>query len=1072
MTRREPDDAHDDRIPEERIEEELRKDLAALAAARGNGQRFTALGNLSATYLARYRLAGREPDLDSAISHLRQALALLPPGDRYREVRADTTANLAVLLSYRPSDHAAARAEQERLRRSRPPGAAEPPEDRGHRGTLALSRYQATGDRALLQEALADLRAAVRGLPGDSPEQRVFTVNLALALQSSHTDATGDDAELDEAVRLYSLLESSAAPAGSEAEVPGLLAALRTNLAAALLARYRAAGDPRDLERSRTLGRQAGTAPGGWATAVQAAANAAAAALASYDRTGGLHALEQALAEVAAVLDATPAGAAPPPALLISAANLHRLRYAALADRRPRAALDSLHRSVRLARDALAAPALPAETAAARALLGMCLFTLHTCDRVRFAAELDEAADQLLRACRDPALAPDVRATATRACADVLAERAARDGAAAGYEDAVGLLTGLAGHGSPAQAAMSSGGLARLLLSLAKASGRAGHRDRARQVARAACADLAGLSTANAFALARLWGDTEWDSCVSQARAGRWDREGLAAAAEAYRTAIQLLHTLSGAQLLRTHKEFALHPTVGITARAAYALAAAGTPAALGEAVEALETGRALMLSEALEREGADLAELSRRGLAGLRRRYEDAAAVLQRLQRRALAAEGTVRVGRAAEAGRDPAPSVRDEIEEADREWRQVVGEIRRVEGFADFLRPPVFAELAALVTRLDRPVVYLCAGELGGLALLLRPGRPGEVSTVQLPRCDRRWERRVAAAWTAAAAEDDEETCDDLSELMWSDVAEPLTAALDGADEIVLIPAGLLALLPLHAAGRRDPAARSGRRHLLDHCAVRYAPTLRAAAAALDRCRGLPDDGLRLLAVAEPLPVSAAALPDAAAEAAAACCWFPDRVAGVLRGPEARRQRVLDLLADATVHHFAGHAFADLEAPLDGGLLMAGDETLTVRDVLGHTGFRSRLFTLSACRTGVPDTALPDEAVSLATALVQAGAAGVVASLWAVGSAATTALMARFYQHWRLDGLPPAQALRRAQLWFRDSTNAEKHAALPTVGAFAPPPDMTPAEHEVWAAERQDASGLWWSAFFLTGG
>jgi hypothetical protein len=29
-----------------------------------------------------------------------------------------------------------------------------------------------------------------------------------------------------------------------------------------------------------------------------------------------------------------------------------------------------------------------------------------------------------------------------------------------------------------------------------------------------------------------------------------------------------------------------------------------------------------------------------------------------------------------------------------------------------------------------------------------------------------------------------------------------------------------------------------------------------------------------------------------------------------------------------------------------------------------------------------------------------------------------------------------------------------------------------MSPAEHEAWAAERQDASGLWWSAFFLTGG
>jgi CHAT domain-containing protein len=69
-----------------------------------------------------------------------------------------------------------------------------------------------------------------------------------------------------------------------------------------------------------------------------------------------------------------------------------------------------------------------------------------------------------------------------------------------------------------------------------------------------------------------------------------------------------------------------------------------------------------------------------------------------------------------------------------------------------------------------------------------------------------------------------------------------------------------------------------------------------------------------------------------------------------------------------------------------------------------------------------------LPDEVVALPTGLLQAGAAGVVASLWSVPDKRTMLLMVRFYHCWRHERLQPAEALRQAQQWLRDTTTEEK--------------------------------------------
>jgi hypothetical protein len=64
----------------------------------------------------------------------------------------------------------------------------------------------------------------------------------------------------------------------------------------------------------------------------------------------------------------------------------------------------------------------------------------------------------------------------------------------------------------------------------------------------------------------------------------------------------------------------------------------------------------------------------------------------------------------------------------------------------------------------------------------------------------------------------------------------------------------------------------------------------------------------------------------------------------------------------------------------------LLAGDDTMTIRDLFGATAAQARLGVLVGCETGVAGSSLPDEALGLPTALLAAGVTGVIASAWAI--------------------------------------------------------------------------------------
>ena len=80
-----------------------------------------------------------------------------------------------------------------------------------------------------------------------------------------------------------------------------------------------------------------------------------------------------------------------------------------------------------------------------------------------------------------------------------------------------------------------------------------------------------------------------------------------------------------------------------------------------------------------------------------------------------------------------------------------------------------------------------------------------------------------------------------------------------------------------------------------------------------------------------------------------------------------------------------------------------------------------RLRLAVLLACGTALAGTELPDEVVGLSAGWLQAGAIGVLASLWQLSDSKTVALMIKFYELHLLDRLNPVEALWLAQRWLR---------------------------------------------------
>jgi tetratricopeptide (TPR) repeat protein len=531
------------------------------------------------------------------------------------------------------------------------------------------------------------------------------------------------------------------------------------------------------------------------------------------------------------------------------------------------------------------------------------------------------------------------------------------------------------------------------------------------------------------LAAARAWGD--W------ALANEWWTE----ACIAYDPGVQAISHLVAAQIMRASRETWLVDAEGVLPNAAYAWARAGE---LKRAVELVEEGRARLLGEALERDRRDLDRLAELGQGRLLSDYRATIREWERL---------VAQMGQSESA--ETGSEMQTRLDGCHARLNDVAEKIRKVPGYEGFLKALDFHQVCAQAALC--PLVYIVASLAGGLALIVRHVQDVKDATsvepVWLPHLTQQalrdklqgpegtknlagylgaYANRLAG--DKAAATHWRQALDETTHWLWDSAMGPIVHSLMAPEpsrhgnraltvaQAILIPTGLLGVLPLHAAWRLDDTAPSGRRYALDEVAWRYAPSARALAAMQGRSRDPGDDSLLL--VVDPQPVGREPLLSASAEAKAVSAHWPAsrRISRWYR--TATHAEIKSLLAQYSFFHFAGHAFAGWNEPRKGGLLLAGGEVLSVQEIQSMN-LAMRLAVLSACETGVPGTRLADEVIGLPAALVEAGVAGVVASLWSVPDTTTAQLMADFYDLWRDPRAPleTGEALRRAQIALRDA-------------------------------------------------
>lgn len=472
----------------------------------------------------------------------------------------------------------------------------------------------------------------------------------------------------------------------------------------------------------------------------------------------------------------------------------------------------------------------------------------------------------------------------------------------------------------------------------------------------------------------------------------------------------------------------------------------------IGDALVALERGRSRLLAEVLGRDRSALAELERAGDHRLVERFR-------------VAAEQVRLLSAAAERGKDVRQAIPTDhaglIETGNAALNAVIHEVREATGEWAPSRPLTLNDISGASIHARAPLIYVVPLSAFGVAIIVR-GESGELQIRELPELTVARIDEIVEQYSAAykefitshgkSAQTWMAVLDETVRWCWHACMRLVVEALDGAQDAVLIPMGRLGRLPLHAASGADGSA-------LDAATWRYAPNARSL---VHLGPAISDSLLTMSFAPKEAPLRFTGLEVAAARRAFARHHH-------FEAHEATCAAILGHMREATVLHFACHGSAATDDSRAGGLVLA-DGVLSLQELFDARIAPGTTAILSACETGMIGEKLPDEVVSIASGMLQAGASAVVSSLWAVPDVSTAILMSRFYFLWQEEGRAAAPALRDAQRWMRDSNNA-------TIAAFLGDWLGTDADPSLIVDLSRDANGaafghlIHWAAFTYAG-
>ncbi|MFI8186201.1 CHAT domain-containing protein [Actinacidiphila glaucinigra] len=994
------------------------------------------LSNLGTALQSRFHYAGNPVDINAAIAVEREAVAAKPAD---HPDQATYLSNLGVALQSR-FDRAANQVDLDEAITVLRKAVDTIPDDHPNRarslsnlGQSLRARYERTGDITDLEEAITVERKAVKATPDDHPDRKLRLSNLAVILQARF-GRTGNQADLDEALR--GLRTAVAATPDNHPRRRLLL----SNLGRALRTRFERTGDVADLDEAITVERKAVKAtPDDHPDRARHLSHLAIALQARFGRTGDRAALDEAVDHHRAAVAGTPvehpehagyrsnlgtsllsrfdrtgnpadldeaitvqrkAMEATPDGHVIRAQHLSHLGHALLAGYKrtgDRAALDE---AVDHLRAAVAATAVE-QPEHAKYQCNLAVALMSRFQRTEEETDLDEAIDRLRSA---TAAAPDdqpERATALSNLGTALWTRSERTG-----------------NGADLGAAMA--------------------------------AYTEAYESATTTPTIRVKAASAVAALLATSDTGR--------AADAAEAAVLLLPELAARQLGRGDQQHALGQFAGLAPQAAgLALAdpRTGRHERAARALRLLEAGRAVLYSQALD---------TRDDITELKGRHPDLAARFVRLRDQldqpandspldALTDTDTL----AAHQEHSAAPDRHDLV----RDLARTLSEIRALDGFGSFARPPSVEELLADATQ--GPVVVFNISHFRSDALVLThdgithlelPGITAPTLNEQITA----FHQALATASTGASTALRRAAQDDMTEVLewlWDNAAGPVLKLLDHhrrpsaeADwpRVWWVPGGALGLLPLHAAGHHtDPADDPCRRTVMDRVVSSYTPTVRALRHARRTSGGRvlsPDALTRSLIVAMPTTPGVPGLgrlPYVAAETELLRRHLPGAV--LLREPDPTepnvpatdlptKAAVLRHLPDCPIAHFACHG-ASHPADPSRSLLLLHDHASDPFTVAGLAPVRldhAQLAYLSACRTAaVSNAELLEESIHLTSAFQLAGFPHVVGTLWEIRDQTAAAVADAFYTHLRtptgaLDTGRSAWALHQAVRDLRD--------------------------------------------------
>ena len=328
--------------------------------------------------------------------------------------------------------------------------------------------------------------------------------------------------------------------------------------------------------------------------------------------------------------------------------------------------------------------------------------------------------------------------------------------------------------------------------------------------------------------------------------------------------------------------------------------------------------------------------------------------------------------------------------------DWERVVGRVRKIEGFSNFLRPVPFATLRAAAA--EGPVILINISNYRSDAIILHINGPPLL--VPLPEVQPNHlidlTKELTLACDTGAGADRSKGIPPILRALWKDIVSPIVDRLAemGVPEksrVWWCPTSTLCGLPIHAAGPYRPAQKN----LLDIYVSSYTTTL----STLIRARSNTSDLFvvpKLLVVGQP----GETLPNVEAEIhnLRQLGDFVD----VLVDTEANHDKVLSGLQQHSWAHFACHGhLGDITQPFRASFELHGGSSLTLLELIQATLPNAELAFLSACHSAEGGFITPDERIHLAAALQFCGFRSVVGTLRAMDDEDGPMISKEFYKH-----------------------------------------------------------------------